>query len=343
MQTFIISRPDDWHVHFRDGLLLNDTVNATATHFGRALVMPNLSPALTRLQDILAYRERILKSLIPENPFEPMMTFYLNEKVLLEDFQSSLQYPFILGAKLYPAQATTNSEEGVRSIEALYPWFDWMQENGRVLQVHGEENAGDIFEREALFIDNQLTKLIKNFPKLKIVLEHISTKKAVDFVLDAKPNLAATVTPQHLYYNRNDLLAGGIKPHFYCLPVLKKQSDQQAIQQVVLSGNPKFFAGTDSAPHIKIQKESACGCAGIYSAPFALSLYTQFFDEAASLDKLEAFLAHHGADFYQLPRSKEQIILQKVGVKVPDKMTLGTDWVVPMAADRTLCWSVMDG
>lgn len=342
MQTLVIARPDDWHVHFRDGSFLKDTVHATAKHFGRALAMPNLKPALTQLEAILDYRQRLLRAWVPDSHFEPIMTFYLNETVSFEDLAAAAHYPFLVGAKLYPAGATTNSSEGVKSLKALYPWFAVLEEKGLVLQIHGEENEGDIFDRESQFIDKQLITLIKDFPRLSIVLEHISTKKAVDFVLQTSDKVAATVTPQHLLYNRNHLLAGGIRPHLYCLPILKRASDQRAIQAAVLSGNPKFFAGTDSAPHALGDKESACGCAGIYSAPFALSLYTKFFDEASSLNKLEAFLSHFGADFYKLPRHKTEIELVKKEVQVPHKLPFGDNWVVPIAASETLSWSVND-
>lgn len=340
VQTLVICRPDDWHVHFRDGVVLEDTVNATALHFARALVMPNLKPALTTLASLLAYRTRILAALKKTNNFEPFMTFYLNEHLPMEDLAEASQYPFILGAKLYPAGATTNASEGAASIKALYPHFAFMEEKDWVLQIHGEENAGDIFDREAQFIENQLMPLTKAFPRLRIVLEHVSTQKAVDFVKAASNQVAATVTPQHLLFNRNDLFVGGIKPHLYCLPILKRQSDQRAIQEVVLSGHPKFFAGTDSAPHPKNQKEGGCGCAGVYSAPFALPLYTHLFDTHSVLNRLEPFVSQFGADFYQVPCQKTQMKLIKKQQVVPDVLTLGDDWVVPILAGQTLAWSV---
>jgi dihydroorotase len=327
-------------VHFRDNLALHDTVFATARHFSRALVMPNLQPALTTLQSLLDYRERILNALANRAAFTPFMTFYLNEKVNPKDLEDSSAYPFILGAKLYPAGATTHSEEGVTSLHALYPLFDLMQQQGLVLQIHGELNEGDIFHREAAFIEQGLVPLVTNFPRLRIVLEHISTQAAVDFVTQAPPQVAATLTPHHLLYNRNDLLAGGLKPHLYCLPILKKASCQRALVQAATSGNPKFFAGTDSAPHPVTQKESACGCAGIYSAPYALALYAECFAKANQLDKLNPFLAHFGADFYHLPPNRETLQLQQVTQKIPPTLPLGEETVIPIAAGLPIEWSV---
>lgn len=342
LQSIIITRPDDWHVHLRDHHALEHTVNASANHFGRALVMPNLKPALTSLPTLLAYHQRIIAATPANKAFAPMMTFYLNEHVSPDDLTACKTYPFILGAKLYPAGATTNSDEGARSTKALYPLLDIMQQQSLVLQIHGEVTHGDIFEREAAFINEQLIPVIKNFPRLRIVLEHISTKAAVDFVTESPDTVAATVTPHHLLYNRNQLLAGGLRPHYYCLPILKHESDQKAIQQAVISGNRKFFAGTDSAPHIREQKENACACAGIYSAPYALALYAQVFDELHSLPYLESFLSHFGADFYQLPYNKSQLTLIKQPQLIPERLPLGSDCVVPIAAGETLPWSIYE-
>lgn len=340
MRTLSITRPDDWHVHFRDQAFLPCTVTATATHFARALVMPNLTPALTTVEALMNYYERINAILKQNSRFSPYMTLYLNEEVNPQDLVVAKNYPSILGAKLYPAGATTNSAEGTRSIKAIYPLLDVMQTHDLVLQVHGEVTYGDIFEREALFISDYLIPIIKAFPKLRIVLEHISTKAAVDFVTDASPKIAATITPHHLLYNRNQLLAGGIRPHYYCLPILKHEQDQLALQEAATSGNPKFFAGTDSAPHAQHTKESACGCAGIYSAPFALAMYTQIFDDQGKLNKLEKFMSHFGADFYQLPINQERIELTNKSQTIPQSLPFGDDQVIPAGAGTTLNWRV---
>ncbi|MBA2650964.1 MAG: dihydroorotase [Tatlockia sp.] len=342
MQTLTIIRPDDWHVHFRDGLVLEHTVAATARHFSRALIMPNLNPALLSVDSVLAYRERVLSALGKGRQFTPYMTLYLNEKVGIDDLVRAKNSPYILGAKLYPAGATTNSDEGALSVKALYPLLEVMQEQDLVLQIHGEVTEGDIFDREATFIETCLQPLIHNFPKLRIVLEHISTQAAVEFVEQASERVAATITPHHLLYNRNQLLAGGLRPHYYCLPILKKESDQRALQQVIISGNQKFFAGTDSAPHSKTSKESACGCAGIYSAPYAVAMYAQVFDSLGRLEKLNGFMSHFGAEFYQLPINEGELILKKVAQSIPETLPLGKEEVVPVAAKEHLQWSVYE-
>jgi dihydroorotase len=340
MKSLIINRPDDWHVHFRDNDMLQHTATASAQHFARALVMPNLKPALTTLSSISAYRERIIAALPKENTFIPYMTFYLNNSVTATDLEHAATIPYILGAKLYPAGATTNSEAGAKSLKELYPLLEVLQNNNLVLQIHGEVTHSDIFEREALFIEEYLKPLVRNFPKLRIVLEHISTKAAVDYVSEAAATVVATITPQHLLYNRNKLLSGGIRPHYYCLPILKHELDQKALQQAACSGNPKFFAGTDSAPHSIGSKENACGCAGIYSAPFALALYTQSFDELNRLTRLNDFMSRFGAEFYQLPINQEQIELVNSPHSIPDCLPLGAAKVVPIAAGETIQWSI---
>lgn len=340
MKTLLINRPDDWHVHLRDGDTLHHTVPATAHHFARALIMPNLRPALTTLTAIEEYRKRILAEVPRGNAFEPYMTFYLNESVTAEELQKAAAKPYILGAKLYPAGATTNSEAGVKSLKALYPLLEVLQQNNLVLQIHGEVTHSDIFEREALFIEEYLTPLLSSFPNLRIVLEHISTAVAVDFVAQSPKNVAATITPHHLMYNRNQLLAGGLRPHYYCLPILKHEQDQKALLKAACSGNPKFFAGTDSAPHAIHTKENACGCAGIYSAPFALAFYTQIFDEMNHLAQLNHFMSHFGAEFYQLPINQEHIELIKSPQTIPTFLPFGKEKVVPMAAGETLLWSM---
>lgn len=339
MNTLTILRPDDWHVHLRDDDVLQHTVAATAKHFARALVMPNLKPPLTTLESILAYRQRILSALKNEN-FTPFMTFYLNESVSMQDLQATQDNPYILGAKLYPAGATTNSELGARSLQNVYPQLEVMQAAGLVLQIHGEITHGDIFARESRFLEEQLAPLLQDFPNLRVVLEHISTKEAVDFVQEASPYVAATITPHHLLYNRNHLLAGGIKPHYYCLPILKAEQDQQALQQAAVSGNSKFFAGTDSAPHARTDKESACGCAGIYSAPFALAMYAQVFSSLDKMDKLEDFLSRFGAEFYHLPINETYVELIASKQLIPQTLPLGNKEVVPASAGEYLHWSV---
>ena len=340
VQTITITRPDDWHVHFRDGEVLHDTVNASAKHFARALVMPNLKPALTNLTSLIEYRKRILAVLPANSQFIPLMTYYLNEHVSPDELTASKSYPFIVGAKFYPAGATTNSDEGTDSLQKLYPFFKAMQQSNHVLEIHGEVTYGDIFERQSSLILDYLEPLIANFPRLRIVLEHISTKAAVDFVINSSQNVAATITPHHLMYNRNDLLAGGIRPHYYCLPILKHHDDQLALQKAATSGNPKFFAGTDSAPHPQQHKEQACGCAGIYSAPFAVAMYTQLFDELNQLEKLNAFMSRFGANFYQLPINKEELLITKKTQTIPAVLSLGNDTVIPVAANQSLSWSI---
>jgi len=341
-QELILTRPDDWHVHFRDGNCLQHTVNATAQHFARALVMPNLKPALTTVSSLLDYRKRILQACEPTHSFSPLMTLYLTEHLSEQELDQCKPYPFILGAKLYPAGATTHSEEGVHSLKALYPLFSQMAARDLVLQIHGEVTYGDIFKRETYFIQDELQALIKNFPTLRIVLEHISTKAAVDFVNDNPKTLAATITPHHLLYNRNDLLAGGLRPHFYCLPILKSETAQRALQQAAISGSVQFFAGTDSAPHTIDNKENACACAGIYSAPFAAALYTQVFDSLAALPKLNAFMSHHGANFYRQPINSTELVMIKRAQHIPARLALGNDEVVPVGAGESLIWSVSE-
>lgn len=340
MQRVMINKPDDWHVHFRDEALLTHTVAATAQHFSRALVMPNLKPALTSVDALLAYRARIIAATPKNNSFTPYMTFYLNEAVTAEELNKAVTNPFILGAKFYPAGATTNSDAGAKSLKLLYPLLEVLQHNDHVLQIHGEVTHSDIFEREALFLQEYLQPIIHNFPKLRIVLEHISTKAAVDFVTQAPAQVGATITPHHLLYNRNKLLAGGIRPHYYCLPILKHERDQKALQQAAISANPKFFAGTDSAPHAQHSKENSCGCAGIYSAPFAVAAYAHVFDELGQLDKLNQFTSHFGAQFYQLAINSELLELSKIAQLIPDSLPLAKQQVVPMAAGEYLAWSV---
>lgn len=332
-------RPDDWHVHLRDEDLLKPIVAASAQHFGKVLVMPNLKPPLTSVALINDYRQRIISFNAGKN-FIPYMTLYLNESVSFHDLNLAKEDPYILGAKLYPAGVTTNSEQGAQSIRALYPLFETMQTLDLVLQIHGEVIHGDIFEREGLFIEDVLLPLVKNFPRLRIVLEHISTASAVDFIQQASENVAATITPHHLFYNRNDLLAGGVKPHYYCLPILKHELDQRALQKAAVSGNPQFFAGTDSAPHARSHKESACGCAGIFSAPYAVAMYAEVFAKMGCLDRLEPFMSQFGANFYQLPLNNGQIELIEKSHIIPSVLDYGGIQIVPVGAGTQLKWSI---
>mgnify|MGYP003298847827 FL=1 len=321
MTRIKIQTPDDWHLHFRDGDMLNETVPATARCFNRAIVMPNLVPPITNAKMVEEYRHRILAARPQGSTFEPLMTLYLTNETTREDIISAKQVGTV-AAKLYPAGATTNSDAAVKSLDPLFPIFQEMQKQSMLLLIHGEvtDNHIDIFDREKEFIDRHLTRIVAAFPELKIVFEHITTKDAVDFVVSANENVAATITPQHLLLNRNDMLVGGIRPHNYCLPVLKRNIHQQALREVVATGNKKFFLGTDSAPHEKDMKESACGCAGCYSAWSAIELYTHVFDELDALDKLEGFASHYGADFYGLPRNEGTITLLKEDWTIPEQI-----------------------
>lgn len=342
MRCVSIKQPDDWHVHLRDEQYLFYSSPATAQHFARALVMPNLIPPLVTVGAVNAYRERILAALTPNNSFTPYMTLYLTETLNAEELVLARDEPYILGAKLYPAGATTNSQHGVRKLKKLYPLFEVMQAQDLVLQIHGEVTHGDIFLREAAFLQEDLLPLMQNFPKLRMVLEHISTEAAVNFVREAPANVAATITPHHLLYNRNDLFVGGIRPHYYCLPILKTARDQSALLEAATSGESKFFAGTDSAPHSQARKESACGCAGIYSAPFALAMYAQAFASIDKLTCLNAFMSEFGANFYQLPQSSTYIELYEQPQVIPDSLPFAEDCVIPVAAGSILNWSVVN-
>lgn len=340
LNTFKINRPDDWHIHCRDGEMLSPMIQASAKHFARGLIMPNLKPALTSVTSLNDYRCRILAALNKTDDFVPYMTLYINESMSPDELVLAKNTPFILGAKLYPAGATTHSEAGVNSVRALYPLFEVMQDLDLVLQIHGEVTHGDIFEREALFIQETLLPLTRDFPKLRIVLEHISTEAAVDFVAHASEYVAATITPHHLYYNRNQLLAGGIKPHYYCLPILKHERDQRSLQQAAVSGNSHFFAGTDSAPHLRSQKESDCGCAGIFSAPYALLMYTELFEQLGRLERLNSFMSQFGANFYGLPINQGEIELVKKPQAIPVVLNFNFGQIVPIGAGAVLQWSV---
>lgn len=343
MSQITITTPDDWHLHFRDGELLKETVPATARCFQRAIVMPNLVPPVRNRAEALEYKKRILAAAPTGSSFEPLMVLYLTNETTAQDIKEACGND-IPAAKLYPAGATTNSDAAVSGIEALYPVFEAMSEAGMRLLIHGEvtDPETDIFDREKLFIDQHLTPIHARFPNLKIVFEHITTADAADFVVGASENVAATITPQHLLLNRNDLLVGGIRPHNYCLPVLKRNTHQQRLREVVASGSPKFFLGTDSAPHAKHTKETACGCAGCYSAWSALELYTQVFDDLNALDKLEGFASFNGADFYGLARNTGQITLKREAWTMPEEIALANgDSIVPFFAGQILDWQIV--
>jgi dihydroorotase len=337
-----IARPDDWHLHFRDGDKLSRTVPDTARVFGRALAMPNLVPPVLTVEQALDYRERLLQQATAAQKahFKPVMALYLTDNTSVAEIENAAKTAHIIGCKLYPAGATTNSGSGVTSVTKQYPLFEAMQRVDLPLLVHGEvtESHVDIFDREKVFIDTTLAPLARQFPKLRVVFEHITTSDAVAFVDASNKNIAATITAHHLLFNRNQMLAGGIRPHFYCLPVLKRSSHQQALIKAATSGNAKFFLGTDSAPHATHKKENACGCAGSYTSPFAIELYATAFEQAKALDKLEAFASFHGADFYRLPRNNDAITLVKQDWQVPASIAFGSEQITPLCAGETLHW-----
>jgi dihydroorotase len=341
MTILTIPMPDDLHLHFRDGDLLADTVPTTAAVFKRAVVMPNLVPPVTHIEHAEAYRERILQH-APDG-FEPLMTLYLTQSTSVDTVRAAAAHPHIIGFKLYPSGATTNSDAGVTDIDGLDPLFAVMAETQLPLLVHGEVTSADIdiFDREKVFIDRHLRPLLQRHPRLKLVLEHITTADAVAFVLEQGDNVAATITPQHLLMNRNDLLVGGVRPHNYCLPILKRRDHQLALRQAAVSGNKKFFLGTDSAPHAQSKKESACGCAGCYSAPAAIQLYAEFFEQMQALDKLADFASGFGADFYGLSRNQRNITLVRQTWQVPELVSTAVGPMVPYWAGANLHWKVM--
>lgn len=341
-QEITITTPDDWHLHFRDGDMLGETVPATARCFKRAIVMPNLVPPVTTAQMAKDYEGRILAARPTGSDFEPLMVLYLTDNTT-PDIIREAKAQGVVAAKLYPAGATTNSALAVTSVPGLKPVLETMAEVGMLLLVHGEVTDAhiDIFDREKEFIDTHLAWIVQNNPDLKVVLEHITTKDAAEFVLSASENVAATITPQHLLLNRNDLLVGGVRPHNFCLPVLKRNIHQQALREAVATGTPKIFLGTDSAPHEKSKKENACGCAGCYSAWSAIELYAQVFEELNALDKLNAFASEHGADFYGLPRNTGTVTLVKETWTVPDEITLPNgEPIVPFFAGQPVAWKV---
>ena len=341
MTSLTLTLPDDWHIHLRDEATLATTVPDVARWAGRAIVMPNLTPPVLSVADALSYRERILAHVPEGGQFEPLMVLYLTDATSPEMVAEAAESPHVQGIKLYPAGATTNSDAGVTGIEALYPVFEAMERHDLPLLIHGEvtDHHVDIFDREKAFIDLELTSIVSAFPALRIVFEHITTADAVQFVEASSEYVAATVTAHHLLYNRNDMLVGGVRPHLFCLPVLKRDQHQLALRQAVTSGHPRFFLGTDSAPHIRGKKESSCGCAGCYTAHAALELYAEVFDEENALDRLEAFASLNGPDFYRLPRNSSSITLTKDTQPIPAAFRLGNSEVVPIRAGDSVGWT----
>jgi dihydroorotase len=342
--SLTIRRPDDWHVHLRDGAMLASVAPATARQFGRAIVMPNLSPPVTTAAAAAAYRTRILAA-VPEGiSFMPLMTCYLVDHIDPEELARGHGEGIFTAAKLYPAHATTGSAHGVTNVAHIYPALERMQAIGMPLLIHGEvtDNHVDIFDREAVFIERTLTGIVRDFPDLRIVFEHITTAEAVAFVDAAGPNLAATITPQHLHINRNAMFAGGIRPHAYCLPVAKREKHRLALRKAATSGSGKYFLGTDSAPHAQSAKESACGCAGIYNAPFALESYLAVFEEEGAIDRFEGFASLHGPAFYRLPLNEGTVTLVREDHVVTEALEAGGQPIIPFHAGETLHWRMVD-
>ena len=339
-----LTRPDDWHLHVRDGEALAAVLPHTARQFGRAIIMPNLKPPVTTVEQAAAYRDRILAALPAGMTFEPLMTLYLTDNTLASEIAKAAAAGFVKAVKLYPAGATTNSDAGLTAIEKAYDTLAAMADAGLPLLVHGEvtDPQIDLFDREKVFIDTVLEPLLQRFPTLKVVMEHITTKDAAEFVAAAPSTVAATITAHHLLYNRNAIFLGGVRPHWYCLPVLKRETHREALVAAATSGSAKFFLGTDSAPHAKGAKEAACGCAGCYTAYAAIELYAEAFENAGALDKLECFASFHGPDFYGLPRNTRQVTLEKAAWTLPSTVSyLDNDPLVPLFAGETICWKML--
>lgn len=341
-QTLNITRPDDWHLHLRDGEALEAVLPDTARQFARAIVMPNLRPPVTTTEMAEAYRQRILDALPAGMQFKPLMTLYLTDNTSAEDILRAKASGIVHGVKLYPAGATTNSDSGVTNLGHCVQALEAMEKCGMPLLVHAEVTDADVdvFDREKVFIERNMIPLLQRFPALRVVFEHITTRDAADFVSAAPAHIGATITAHHLLMNRNAMFSGGIRPHHYCLPVLKREEHRQALIQAAISGNPKFFLGTDSAPHLKSAKEAACGCAGMYTAHAAIELYAEVFEAAGALDRLEAFASFHGADFYGLPRNQERITLLKERWQVPDSLPMGDGELVPLRAGQEIGWKL---
>jgi dihydroorotase len=341
-RSLTFKRPDDWHLHLRDGPALAAVVGHTARVFGRAIVMPNLKPPVTTVTAAAAYRTRILAALPAGTPFTPLMTLYLTDNTPAAEIAKARASGFVHAVKYYPAGATTNSDSGVTSLDRVYPVLAAMEKHGVVLSLHGEvTDAGvDMFDRERVFVDTLLPRVVRDFPGLKVVLEHITTREAAAFVEGASGPVAATITPQHLLWSRNALFVGGIRPHYFCLPILKRETHRQALVHAATSGSPRFFLGTDSAPHALHTKENACGCAGCYSAHAAIELYAEAFDDAGALDRLEGFASRFGADFYGLPHHTDTITLVREPWTVPASFPYGSDALVPLRAGESMRWRV---
>jgi len=340
MNSLTLRRPDDWHVHLRDGAALAAVVKFTAERFGRAIVMPNLKPPVTTVALAHAYRQRILAALPANTGFEPLLTLYLTNATLPDEIDRARETGFIHGVKLYPAGATTHSDAGVTDVAKVYRVLERMEKTGMPLLVHGETPHPDVdvFDRETHFIDAVLQPTLERFPALRVVLEHITTARAVEFVSGARAGVAATITPQHLLHNRNAIFSGGIRPHYYCLPILKRERDRLALLAAATSGNPRFFLGTDSAPHERAAKENACGCAGMFTAHAAIELYAEVFEAAGCLDRLEPFASHFGADFYALPRHDDTITLIKESWVPPEVYDFGDGTLVPYRGGEPIAW-----
>ncbi|MDT8408579.1 MAG: dihydroorotase [Wenzhouxiangellaceae bacterium] len=339
-----LTRPDDWHLHLRDGAVLEAVLPATARCFARAIVMPNLKPPVTSVAQAAGYRDRILAALPEGMQFEPLMTLYLTDNTSPDEIRRAAESDFVHAVKYYPAGATTHSDLGVTDLRHTYPALEAMQESGLPLLLHGEvtDPGVDIFDREAVFVEHQLAVLTRTFPALRMVLEHVTTADAVDFVQGAPGHIGATITAHHLLLNRNALFEGGLRPHHYCLPIVKRETHRRALLDAATSSSGKFFLGTDSAPHPRQAKESDCGCAGIYSAPAALELYAEAFEAAGALERLEAFASFHGPDFYGLPRNRGQVTLQRRPWRMTESLDAGADEIVPMRAGTMLDWRLLD-
>jgi dihydroorotase len=342
MKTLTITRPDDWHTHVRNGEVLKVVLPHTARQFARAIIMPNLKPPISTVDQALTYRDEILQAVPSGLAFTPLMTLYLTSSTALSEIKKVAESEHIVACKLYPAGATTNSDAGVANIKAIYPLLEAMEKQDVPLLIHGEvtDEQVDIFDRERLFIETVLVELSENFQGLRVVFEHVTTQEAVQFVKEAGPHIAATITPQHLLFNRNAILAGGIRPHYYCLPVIKREHHRLALVEAATSASPKFFLGTDSAPHLTPLKENACGCAGCYSAHAALELYAEAFERANALDKLEGFASFYGPDFYRLPRNSDTVTLEKTSWNVPASYGENGLSITPLKANEELKWKM---
>ena len=344
MTDLSLLRPDDWHLHVRDGAHLASVVPFTARQFARAIIMPNLKPPVTTVAAAAAYRDRILQAVPAAYQFQPLMTLYLTDTTAPKEIHAAKASGFIFGAKLYPSGATTNSDAGVTAIENIFPVLEAMQEADLVFQVHGEvtDPSVDVFDRERVFIDRVMTHVVERFPKLRVVFEHVTTREGVQFVKGARAGVGATITPQHLLLNRNAIFQGGIRPHNYCLPVLKREHDRQALVEAATSDDPRFFLGTDSAPHARHTKENACGCAGVFSAHAAIELYAEAFEAAGRLDRLQAFASERGPDFYKLPRNTSRITLRRTAWTPPATYRFGNDELTPFRAGESMVWQLAE-